>query len=218
MGNVSQIKFLPTFSFFAKVYVNLQLEQILKTLYLALVFLGLVACGSGVDQTTISSQNSFSEKEVYPTAPVYRFAKSNGAYFYTGSAVEAETIRLSYPDFRYEGVAFNQVTSGNGQRVYRFANLVTGGYFYTASVAEKDYVLTDPVYKVRFRLDDAGFFVALDSDVAALPVYRAANRANGTYLYTLSQPEVNYAVNVIGTWNDEGLKFKVPNAPIPNAS
>ncbi len=155
---------------------------------------------------------------MYTTAPVYRFAKSNGAYFYTGSAVEAEEIRLNYPDFRYEGVAFNQVTSGNGQFVYRFANVETGGYFYTASVAEKDYVLSNPIYKVRFRLDEAGFSVAPDSDSAAYPIYRAANRANGGYLYTLSQAEVSNAVNVIGTWNDEGLKFRVPNVPTVNAS
>jgi Repeat of unknown function (DUF5648) len=178
----------------------------------------LGACGSGVEQTVLTANDPISEKAVYTTAPVYRFAKSNGAYFYTGSAVEAEQIRLNYPDFRYEGVAFNQVTSGNGQRVFRFANLVNGGYFYTASVAEKDFVLNDPVYKLRFRLDDAGFFVAPDNDPLAYPVYRAANRANGAYLYTLSQPEISYAVNVIGTWNDEGLKFRVPNVPTVNAS
>jgi hypothetical protein len=178
----------------------------------------LTACGSGVEQTVLTANDPITEKAVYTTAPVYRFAKSNGAYFYTGSAVEAEQIRLNYPDFRYEGVAFNQVTSGNGQRVFRFANLVTGGYFYTASVAERDSVLNDAVYKLRFRLDDAGFFVAPDNDPLAYPVYRAANRANGAYLYTLSQPEVSYAVNVIGTWNDEGLKFRVPNVPTVNAS
>ncbi len=197
-------------------------RSLLSSIFATSVF--LTACGSGVEQTTLSAKDSIaekssiSEKAVYTTAPVYRFAKSNGAYFYTGSAVEAEQIRLNYPDFRYEGVAFNQVTSGNGQFVYRFANLVTGGYFYTASVAEKDYVLNDPVFKTRFRLDQAGFFVAPDNDPLAYPVYRAANRANGAYLYTLSQPEVNYAVNVIKTWNDEGLKFRVPNVPTVNAS
>jgi hypothetical protein len=188
---------------------------------LSVATFALVACGSGVEQTTLTALNakdSVAEKAVYSVAPVYRFAKLNGAYFYTGSAVEAEQIRLNYPDFRYEGVAFNQVTSGNGQFVYRFANVESGGYFYTASVAEKDYVLNNPIYKVRFRLDDAGFYVAPDADSSAAPIYRAANRANGGYLYTLSAPEVSYAVNVIGTWNDEGLKFKVPNVPTVNAT
>jgi Repeat of unknown function (DUF5648) len=102
--------------------------------------------------------------------------------------------------------------------VFRFANLVNGGYFYTASVAERDSVLNDATLSKRFRLDAATFDVAPDTDVTALPVYRGANRANGAYLYTLSAPEISYAVNVIGTWNDEGLAFRVPNIPTPNAS
>ena len=42
---------------------------------------------------------------------VYRFAKiSNGAYFYTGNAGERDIVLASYPDFRYEGIAFLQTT------------------------------------------------------------------------------------------------------------
>jgi hypothetical protein len=178
----------------------------------------VASCGSGVEQTTIAARDSVSEKAVYTTLPVYRFAKTTGAYFYTGSAVEAELIRLNYPDFRYEGVAFNQVTSGNGQKVYRFANLTNGGYFYTASEAEKNYVLTEPSLKVKFRLDDASFFVAPDNDLTGQPVFRAANRSNGAYLYSRTRPEILYAVNVIGTWNDEGLAFRAPDVPTVNPS
>jgi hypothetical protein len=198
------------------------MQSIRRNGFIVNVFLAslLAACGSG--ENTINgptfNEQSHSEK-AFSTGPVYRFAKiSNGAYFYTASAEEKDLIRLNYPDFRYEGVAFNRVTSAGGQTVYRFANLVNGGYFYTASVAERDFVLTDAIQSKRFRLDAATFDVAPDSDLTALPVYRGANRANGAYLYTLSAPELSYAVNVIGTWNDEGTKFRVPNVPTPNAS
>jgi Uri superfamily endonuclease len=70
---------------------------------------------------------------------VYRFAKiSTGAYFYTGSEVEVQTILNNYPDFRYEGPALERDTSGAGQEVFRFANIANGGYFYTGSAIEKD--------------------------------------------------------------------------------
>lgn len=70
---------------------------------------------------------------------VYRFAKiSNGAYFYTGNVDEVRYILGNLPDFRYEGVAFEQDTSSNAQPVYRFANLNNGGYFFTGSPIERD--------------------------------------------------------------------------------
>ncbi len=171
----------------------------------------LAGCGSG-DFAAPAKSNIAVEKAGETLVPIYRFARiSNGAYFYTGSAAEANSIRATNSDFRYEGVAFNGYSSG-GQTVFRFANLSNGGYFFTASVAERDNVLSDPLYKTIFRLDNATFQVALDSDATALPVYRIANLVNGAYLYTLSLPEVNNAVNVIRSWRDEGLNFKVPAA------
>jgi hypothetical protein len=184
----------------------------------------LQACGSGEQSAALPNSGAGAvtlgiQEKAYSVAPVYRFAKiSNGAYFYTASAEEASLIRLNYPDFRFEGPAFHHVTSGDGQTVFRFANLVNGGYFYTASTVERDYVLSDPVLKTRFRLDAATFQVALDTDVSALPVYRAANRVNGAYLYSLSRDEINYAVSVLNVWNDEGAQFKVPNVPLATSS
>jgi hypothetical protein len=180
----------------------------------------LAGCGSGnTDIAAVGASGSataapdgVSEKAVGSLVPIYRFARiSNGAYFYTSSSAEANTVRTTNTDFRYEGVAFNGYSSG-GQTVFRFANLINGGYFFTASVAERDSVLVHPIYSKQFRLETATFQVALDNDTAALPIYRIANRNNGAYLYTLSLPEVNYAVNTLAIWNDEGLKFKVPAA------
>ena len=73
---------------------------------------------------------------------VYRFAKiSNGAYFYTGNQGERDLVLANYPDFRYEGIAFQQNLQGAAAPVYRFANLGNGGYFYTSSIEEKDLVI-----------------------------------------------------------------------------
>jgi Repeat of unknown function (DUF5648) len=182
------------------------------------VLVSLAACGSGgLDNgKTITSANadSRSEKAVGNVVPIYRFARiSNGAYFYTGSSLEAEQIKATYSDFRYEGIAFYGYDSG-ARTVYRFANLKNGGYFYTASVIERDYVLNDPYEKTRFRLDTATFQVAPETDTTALPVYRLANLVNGAYLHTSSAAEVSYAVNTLGIWRDEGLKFRVPPAPV----
>jgi WD40 repeat protein len=126
--------------------------------------------------------------------------------FYTGSAAEADVIKASNSDFRYEGVAFYGYDSG-GTTVFRFANLINGGYFYTASVAERDYVLTDPVVSQRFRLDNATFQIANEIDGLKQPVYRLANLVNGAYLYTTNAAEVDYAVNTLRIWREEGVKF-----------
>jgi Repeat of unknown function (DUF5648) len=173
----------------------------------------LAGCGSGAgDFAALTQSNIAAENAGETLVPIYRFARiSNGAYFYTGSAAEANSIRATNNDFRYKGVAFNGYSS-SGQTVFRFANVLNAGYFFTASVAERDNVLNDPLYKTIFRLDSTTFQVSLDSDTTALPVYRIANLANVAYLYTLSLPEVNNAVNVIRSWRDEGLNFKVPAA------
>jgi Repeat of unknown function (DUF5648) len=178
----------------------------------------VAACGSGGVDSTVNIANntpqSISEKATGNVVPIYRFARiSNGAYFYTGSAAEADQIKLNNTDFRYEGIAFYGYDSG-GRTVFRFANLTNGGYFYTASVAERDYVLTNAYEKTRFRLDTATFQVALETDTTGLPVYRLANLVNGAYLHTSSLAEVNYAVNTLEIWRDEGLKFTVPQAPV----
>jgi hypothetical protein len=181
----------------------------------------LAACGSGVDvqsagqQAALSNTQSVSVKAVANITPIYRFARlSNGAYFYTGSKTESDYIQATNVDFRYEGIAFYGYESG-GRTVFRFANVTNGGYFYTASVAERDAVLAHPVYSQRFRLDNATFQVALESDTSALPVYRLANLVNGAYLYTTSAAEVSYAVNQLRIWRDEGMQFSVPAASAP---
>lgn len=175
----------------------------------------LPSCGSGLQDDIVADRAAPSstgalqvtEKSFDQLVPIYRFARiSNGAYFYTGSAAEAAFIKDTNTDFRFEGIAFYGPASG-GTTVFRFANLTNGGYFYTSSVAERDYVLTDPVFSRRFRLDTATFQIANESDNSRVPVYRLANLVNGAYLYTTNIDEVDYAVNTLRIWRDEGVKY-----------
>jgi Repeat of unknown function (DUF5648) len=180
----------------------------------------LSACGqSGVDDQVASGTSSvaevakakekatavYFEPELVPT--VYRFAKiSNGAYFYTGSEEEVQVILNSYPDFRYEGPAFERDTSGQGQPVYRFANTINGGYFFTGSDVEKEIVRRDYPH---MRFEGSSFSVAPVAAADAKPVYRLANLQNGAYLFTTSAAERDYAVS-LGSWRSEGSTFKAP--------
>ena len=169
----------------------------------------LTACGEVKSPPSTSTGGSDLSLKKYfaasPTPAVYRFAKlSNGAYFYTGSDTEAQTIFQQYPDFRYEGVAFARDVGGNGQPIYRFANLQNGGYFYTGSAEERDVVIRDYPH---MRFEGTTFAVAPAQQNSAPPVYRLANLSNGAYLFTQSAEERDYAVS-LGMWRSEGSTFR----------
>jgi hypothetical protein len=146
----------------------------------------------------------------YPT--VYRFAKiSTGAYFYTGSDIEAATIVKDYPDFRFEGHAFSKELAAGATPVFRFANLNNGGYFYTGSTEERDIIIANMPH---LRFEGSTFAVAATTLAYSDPVYRLANLNNGAYLYTQSATERDYAVS-LGMWRSEGTTFSA-EAAIPN--
>ncbi len=202
----------------------------------ALMLALLAGCGSGdqaptstagVDGPSVNSVAAaqsggedphapVAEKATAVPGPVYRFAKiSNGAYFFTGSPAEKETILVSYPDFRYEGIAYLRTGDASGQPVYRFANLGNGGYFYTASVAERDFVRNT---RPDLRYEGSTFSVDGQTAVGSAPVYRLANLRNGAYLYTVDNAERQFAVG-LGFWRDEGLSFyALPSSVYPNAT
>lgn len=171
----------------------------------------LAACGGGdADTAPAHAGREGAAAAGVSVLPVYRFAKiSNGAYFYTGNRAEKDLVLSSYPDLRYEGIAFQQLTDGSGVPVYRFANLGNGGYFYTASAAERDWVeQTRP----DMRYEGSTFSVASGDHPGALPVYRLANLVNKAYLYTASAWERDAAI-ASGIWRDEGVAFHTLPAP-----
>jgi Repeat of unknown function (DUF5648) len=162
----------------------------------------IISLQAGQGQVSKSVSQPFWPLEI-PT--VYRFAKiSNGAYFYTGSEAEVREIFANYPDFRYEGPAFEKDATGLGQPVYRFANLQNGGYFFTGSADERDQVLRNYPH---MRFEGSSFSVAPPAETDAQPIYRLANTNNGAYLYTLSAAERDYAQS-LGMWRSEGSTFR----------
>lgn len=189
-----------------------QLARIGRWLAAALVVGMLQACGGGHEgresvQAAQEPATALPQREQAANvegAPIYRFAKiSTGAYFYTGSQAEADQIRATMPDFRYEGIAFQQSAQSGGTPVYRFANLSNGGYFYTASVAERDATI---VNYPNMRYEGSTFSVAGAGNPAALPVFRLANLGNGAYLFTSNPEERDYAIS-LGNWRYEGSTF-----------
>ncbi len=184
------------------------MENFLRYFTLTLAVSLISACGSNGGDALPTSSSATGSSQIAEKAagaePVFRFAKiSNGAYFYTSNAVEAETINATYPDFRYEGVAYQHVTGGGGVPVYRFAKY-DGGYFYTANEVEKDYVIAS--LASTFRFEGVGFYGVASG---GSPVYRLANLSNGGYLFTASAAEYAYASSLPG-WRPEGVAFNAP--------
>ena len=77
--------------------------------------------------------------------PVYRFwSKQNNAHFFTANPAERDQVIAKYKTdvWKYEGVAYH-VYPANGETgspVYRFWSSTFSKHFYTASLAEKDYI------------------------------------------------------------------------------
>ena len=177
----------------------------------------MAACGDSVPGRGATSGGSVSasaaaEKSVVQTTgEVYRFAKTGGAYFFTGSAGERDLILANFPEFRYEGVGFLRLESGeHGVPVYRFANLANGGYFYTASADERDAAQKN---RPDLRFEGSSFNVIDPQTPNALPVLRLASLVNGAYLYTANPAEVSAAVST-GLWRAEGVAFYTPATAI----
>jgi Repeat of unknown function (DUF5648) len=178
----------------------------------AFVSIVLSACGDGIpinnpESRAVSARPKAAQGST-TNKHVYRFAKlDTGTYFYTGSEEEAQYIRTTLPDFRDDGIVFDQESSEQGLPVYRFANLSNGGYFYTTSEVERQTIARD--YPV-FRFEGSTFKVARSGLLNPEKVYRLANLVTGGYLYTTSEFEYNFARSLT-TWREEGGVFEAPN-------
>ncbi len=177
----------------------------------------LAACGDSTPGRgenaagTVTAPAVTEKSVVQTTGEVYRFAKTTGAYFFTGNLGERDLVLANFPEFRYEGVGFLRLKSGaGGVPVYRFANLANGGYFYTASAEERDSIQQN---RPDLRFEGSTFNVVDSQTPNVLPVLRLANLVNGAYLYTVSPAEVSAAVST-GLWRAEGVAFYTPATAI----
>jgi hypothetical protein len=79
------------------------------------------------------------------TSPVYRFYNNvAGGHFFTINPAERDIVLSQYADtFTFEGIGFftSPTDTANTEEVYRFYNDRSGGHFFTANEAERDYVI-----------------------------------------------------------------------------
>lgn len=93
-------------------------------------------------------------------APVHRFFNTKSeSHFYTINAQELVSVQANLPSFRYEGTTWYASTSAshNDMRpIYRFYNESTSTHFYTATDAERDYVISN---LPSFRFEGTAYYV-----------------------------------------------------------
>ncbi len=89
--------------------------------------------------------------------------------------------------------------------VYRFYNTVSGSYFYTISIAERDsIVLNFP----NFRYEGPAYSASPNVSTNLFPVYRFRNLTNGSYLWTIYEAERNsIKSNYSSTFVEEGIAW-----------
>jgi len=94
--------------------------------------------------------------------------------------------------------------------VFRFFNTVSGKYFFTASEAERDFVVeTMPALKP----EGVGFYASDVPLEGFVPVYRFVNVNDGNYLYTANEGEREVILSGAPYMRFEGVGFFTPAAP-----
>lgn len=93
-------------------------------------------------------------------APVHRFFNTKSeSHFYTINAQELVSVQANLPSFRYEGTTWYASTSASHsdmRPIYRFYNESTSTHFYTATDAERDYVISN---LPSFRFEGTAYYV-----------------------------------------------------------
>ena len=156
---------------------------------------------------------------------MYRFWSSayNG-HFYTISRAERDHIIASYPTnvWAYESVAYGAFgTQVPGTiPLYRFWSSAYNGHFYTASEAEKKYVIAS-YDDFTWKYESVAYYVYPSSlkDTSTKPVARFWGPTYKHHFYTASAAEAahvkaNYPDQI---WTYESDPFRVPVA-VPSAA
>lgn len=163
-------------------------------------------------QVQTSSTTSGTEFPIsYPSVAVkldlHRFYNSvSGAHFYTASESQKQRVMDDFPQFEYEGVAYQVYESGEGlSPVYRFYNSVSGAHFYTASESQKQRV--EENYP-QFEYEQIAFYV--NGENATMPVYRFYNTKTGAHFYTASENQKDRVISSFPDFEFEGIAYYIP--------
>jgi hypothetical protein len=139
--------------------------------------------------------------------PVYRFYnEGTRAHFYTASLGERDFVIATYPQFRYEGVAFYAypVAAGGMEAVYRFYNAETQSHFYTISTGERDYVRNN---LPKFNYEGERWWATSAAWGNAQAVHRFYSPGRGNHFYTISEGEKEYTRLYDRNWVYEGVGY-----------
>ncbi|MEM9507078.1 MAG: Calx-beta domain-containing protein [Cyanobacteria bacterium P01_E01_bin.35] len=139
---------------------------------------------------------------------VFRFLDSEtGAYFYTDSAEERESITENKTNFIQEDSSFASVDSDsvdNEIDIFQLFNSKTGGYLYTGDTAERDFILENSADFVFEEVAFAAFETNVDNSI---PVYRFFETNAGIHFYTASETERSFIEDNLSNFNFEGIAF-----------
>ena len=137
--------------------------------------------------------------------PVYRVRCAvNGDYLFTLDPNERDVLD-SFPEWTYEGVAFNAYDDFAPGTVplYRFTNTATGEHFMTANETEKNVLGASS----GWSYDGILCFVSAASTGSTAAVSRLFSPYSGFHLFTMTEAEKNHLVT--NGWRNEGIAFYV---------
>ncbi|MGO1413623.1 MAG: hypothetical protein ACTHY8_07735 [Microbacterium gubbeenense] len=142
---------------------------------------------------------------------VHRFWSStfDNAHFYTTNASEANKLRTSDRNWKYEGTDFRAWQASNGScragtvAIHRFWSSKFESHFFTSNAAEAKTVReTDR----NWSYEGTGFCAA----TSGTPVYRFWSETFGKHFYTANQSEANTIRRTDRNWSFEGTAFYTP--------
>jgi hypothetical protein len=94
----------------------------------------------------------------------------------------------------------------NGNLTFRFRNINTNAYLFTANISEKNSVLEN--YDWLYNYDGISFRVCPTQEAGTSPVYRFRNLINNAYLYSINSEEID-SIRQNWSWlfEEEGVGF-----------
>jgi Ca2+-binding RTX toxin-like protein len=165
---------------------------------------------------TSDGTDSFSGIEgiLFPNPEVYRFFHTQlGTHFYTASSAERDAVIAQFSDvYTFEGAAYyavDEVVNPGAAPVFRFFHTQLGTHFYTASAAERDFVIAN--YGGTYAFEGTSWYASatpLEGDNA---VYRFFHTQQGSHFYTASAAERDFVIaNYSNVYAFEGAAYYVP--------
>jgi hypothetical protein len=200
------------------------LERGKRHLTLALLALGLTACGGAEDSNSGAGGSSNSETTMRADPDISAVGTvAPPAWLTTRSLEAAEEAALAAdatasdtpledlvpgaiaPKSAYASGEVARKAAATRIPAYRFYNTRTGAHFYTTSEAERTTVAT--TLSPPFRFEGPAFSVASAFSPGLSPVHRFYNTQSGVHFYTISETERASVVANLPQFRYEGVAY-----------